>query len=173
MAYQGLPYSLAFSLPAGPGAPPEPIAPIHFGLPPAFAALIQAQQAQYGGDVSCLTDLDPGLTLVQNALPQDVWHYVTEAQGAIFWAPVQTFSMLNLLSKGTTVATTSQIQSALKSVLLGDERVASCQVTVVLDVDTMTYEITIQVVPHQGQAFQFVAAVSKASVTLLSAGLIS
>lgn len=150
--------------------PPTPV-PFTVGFAPGTAALLQSLSNAYGVDVLCLTDLDPNLSLTQNSLPQDIWHLITETPGTIFWAPSNTFSLLNLLSKGITQASVSPIQATIQAIVQSDERVSSAQVSVVL-VGQQTLNVTIMVVPLQAQSFQLVVGISRVSITLLSAGLV-
>lgn len=128
-------------------------------------------QTQYGVDVSCLTDLDPYLSLVP-ALPQDLFHLMTEGPGSLFWAPSTTFSIINLLSTGITTATQSQVQAAIQAVMLNDERVLTCQVIVTFDGEE-TLSAKVSVVPATGQAFQYVVAITKVQITLISVGYVN
>jgi hypothetical protein len=151
-------------------SPPTPI-PAPTKLPANTSALQAQSLAQYGIDVLCLTDLDPNFSLT-NALPQDLYHLVSEAPGSIFWSAVQTFSILNLLSMGFTPAAQSLIQATLQAVILGDERVAQCQVSVSFDGEE-TLAAFISVVPQQTtQQFQLVCSITKVSISLISAALI-
>jgi hypothetical protein len=152
-----------------PGAPGLPLVPV---LPPSLAALLQALGNNYGVDVMCLTDLDPNFSLVQNALPQDVWHLITEQPGSIFWSPNQTFSVWGMLSKGIMPSSLAAVAATIQAVIAADERVAQVQCSVT-QTGPETVNVSIQVFPEQGSAFQLVAAVGKVTITLISVGLVN
>ncbi len=149
--------------------PPPPPASAH--VVPPFPFPQQALDTTYGVDVLCLTDLDPYLSLTP-ALPQDLFHLVTEGPGSLFWAPNVSFSVVNLLSQGLTPATQSQVQAAMQSVIQSDERVQTCQVIVTFD-GKESLQAKISVVPAVGQSFQFVVSIDKVSITLISIGYVN
>lgn len=151
------------------GAPGLAIAPT---LPASLGALFQALGNNYGVDVLCLTDLDPNFSLIQNALPQDVWHLISEQPGSIFWSPNQTFSLRSLLSKGIMPAALSAVEATIISVIQADERVAQCQ-CLITQSGSESLQIQITVFPEQGSVFNLVAAISKVTITLISVGLVN
>lgn len=151
--------------------PPTPVPAIAI-LPGALASLQQALSNAYGIDVLCVTDLDPSLSLTQNALPQDVYHLISEQPGAIFWGPVSTFAIMSLLSRGLTKTTQTTVAAILQAVISADERVAQCQVSVVFD-GSNTLIASIVVVPQQGQTFKYVVGITQVTITLISFGIVS
>jgi hypothetical protein len=161
----------AWSIVPQPSVSPVPVPAIAV-LPGVLASLQQALSNSYGVDVLCVTDIDPYLSLTQNALPQDAYHLLTEQPGSIFWAPVTVFSLLTLLSKGVSSASTDQVESMIQAVVSSDERVAQCQVSVEFDGEE-TLIARIVVAPQQGQTFQYVVGISKVSITLISVNLVS
>lgn len=152
------------------GGPPPP-APSAAHVVPPFPFPQGALDTTYGVDVKCLNDLDPYLSLTA-ALPQDLYHLVTEAPGSLFWAPNSTFSILSLLSQGITPATVGQVQSSLQAIIQADERIANCQVVCTFD-GAETVEAKISVVPNVGQAFNLVLGISKVTITLISIGYLN
>lgn len=149
--------------------PPTPILPVVV-LPKAYATLITSMGNGYGVDVLCLTDIDPNLSVTQNALPQDIFHLITESPGTIFWAPNASFSIRSLLSQGFTQASILSVQAILQAIISADQRVAQCQVSVVFDGEE-TLMVTIQVTPQQGVSFDLVVAIGKVTISLISVGV--
>jgi hypothetical protein len=169
----GLPYSLPFSLPQPGASPPSPAGGNTFlALPPSLGDLLRTLDNNFGVDVLCFTDLDPNLSLIQNALPQDVWHLISEQPGSIFWSPNQTFSIRSLLSKGITPSTLSAAEATVQAILSADDRIAQVQCTITKS-GPDTVSVAISVFPEQGSAFNLVAAISKTTITLISVGLVN
>jgi hypothetical protein len=155
---------------ASPIPVPTPI-PAPNPLPPITGQLANQVAAAYGVDVLCLTDLDPNMGTTVQAFMQDAYHMVSTDPADIFWAANVSRTILALLSKGINPASISSVESTLQAVIQGDERTLSCQVTIVFDgVETLV--ATINVVPQNGQQFQLVVGIDKASISLLSSGLV-
>lgn len=148
---------------------PSPVPPVVV-LPSVFASIQQAMSNAFGVDILCLTDIDPNFSVTQNALIQDIYHLVTEQPGSLFWAPSITTSILFMLSQGTTAAELMTGQARIQAVIAADERVSQCQVFATFDGEE-TITITISVNPQLGVPFQFVVAVGKVTITLISVGL--
>lgn len=146
--------------------------PVGAEIPASLGALFVSLGNNFGIDVLCLTDLDPNFSLVQNALAQDVWHYISEQPGSIFWSANQTFSLRALLSKGILPSQISAVAATIQSVIAADERVAQaqCQIT---PSGSESLEIQITVFPEQGSAFNLVASINKVTITLISVGLVN
>lgn len=154
---------------AAPPAPPTPVPGPK--MAPTVPFFPQPLDPTYGIDVLCQDDLDPYLSLT-NALPQDIYHLVTEQAGALFWSSSNTFSVNLLLSQGITPAIQAQVQSTLQGVILADERVFQAQVVVSFD-GLETLSVSVGVTPNEGQPFQFVLAINKVSITLISIGFVN
>lgn len=84
----------------------------------------------FGRDLWCLDDLDPGRTVTGALLvAQAAYRRITTPRGAVIDAPNYGFDVRALLGKGLTPAQLAAIPGQVRGEILKDERVDSCSIT--------------------------------------------
>lgn len=148
-----------------PPLPPPPPIPV-----PAPNPLLVAQTgADFGVDISFLSDLDPNFTLVSGfaCLGQDLAHRFETPRGGLFYDGNYGTDIRGRLNEALSPKGQTKLASDIQAECMKDERVLACTARVQLATATSTLTVTISVNTAAGP-FQFILGVTSVSVTLLA-----
>jgi len=121
----------------------------------------------YGTDLSCVFDLDPGMVEVSGRLllAQACVRRLITARGTLIDDLNYGFDVTQFLNDDLDPADLARIASSIDAELTKDERVFSSSTTVSLALNVLT--ISTQMTPSAGPTFQLTLAVNAVSVALL------
>lgn len=133
-----------------------------------MTAPVFPSQVNYGLDLSCVTDLDPGMVEVtgRTCLVQALARRLITARGTLIDDPNYGFDLNQFLNDDLDAADVARIGSGIDAEFLKDERVLSSTTTAVLNVGGALV-VTAQIQDQQGP-FKLVLSVGSVSATILS-----
>lgn len=131
--------------------------------------------ADFGVDVSCYPDYDPGGTLVSGnvALCQRVCRRITNVRGAWFWSPGDCTDIRSYLNTSSTSDLQQTIKADIEREALREEEIFSANADVSIStLSTVGQTVTIHLsgVTSTNSSFSFVFAVSQLTLAILQAG---
>ena len=128
--------------------------------------------ADFGKDLSCVTDLDPTLRVVsgRTALMQAIARHLITPRGRLEGDPNYGFDLAGYLNDDVTQDDIAWMEAQIEAECLKDERVESATVTVaVRSLRALTIELDIQVlITDASGPFQFTLRASEVTVELLT-----
>ena len=166
-----LAFRAAVFTPQPPPAPTPPPLPIIIPVPqpPPLHALGAAGNVDYGVDIYCLDDLDPGFALItgRQVLAQDIYHGWTTQKGTLVYDADWGEDVSLLLSEVMSPQTIASWQGRLAAQAERDDRVQTAAAAISFNEATQTATIVGQITPLVGGPFKMVMQVSQLSTALL------